>query len=422
MIYPELHYLKLLLNKIEDNLGWGSSSGWTNYDFEKLADIILDHTSVNLSITTLKRIWGKLKYDNDPSTATLNTLAKYAGYTDWRRFLICMKEESPSPMEKISKNEPSIRHEGSQRKYLLTGGIAGMLLISYFLLSSIKKAPYINPKDFQFKADKMLTVGVPNSVVFTYNARAAKTDSVFIVQTWDIRRKTLVNRNGTNHSAIYYYPGYFRSKLIIDSVIVKTHDIQIATDGWLGLVEDRVPFYFSKHDIEKDSGISVSGELLQKNHFYSGSELPNVRFFNQRDMGDLKNDQFEFETKLRSEDSSGSNACRFTEVLIQCKDDIIIIPLCNRACVGDIGIYALGAHKEAKSADLSGFGADLSQWTTLKVTGHGKSLNFYVNGKPATSLESTHETTGIVGLQYRFHGAGSVKDTWFANVAKRWDF
>jgi hypothetical protein len=95
-------------------------------------------------------------------------------------------------------------------------------------------------------ADKMKTEGVRNSVIFHYNARA-KPDSLFIVQTWDISRKTLVSAENNEHSAIYYYPGFFRSKLIADGQIVKTHDVWITSDQWLCLLEEEpIPIYFDK--------------------------------------------------------------------------------------------------------------------------------------------------------------------------------
>lgn len=116
---------------------------------------------------------------------------------------------------------------------------------------------------FQFEANKIKKDGVPNSVIFTYDASKATTDSIFIVQTWDTRRKTLVSKTNHNHSAIYYYPGYFRSKLIIDSTIVKTHDIQTRTNGWLCLAKkDDTPLYFTKEECKKNGIVEVDKNIL----------------------------------------------------------------------------------------------------------------------------------------------------------------
>ncbi|MEP7267392.1 MAG: hypothetical protein ABI844_07155 [Saprospiraceae bacterium] len=73
----EREYIRKCLLDIENKLGWGTSTDWSNYDLEKLSDEILVKTSVALSATTLKRLWGKVKHEHSPSLTTLNTLAQF---------------------------------------------------------------------------------------------------------------------------------------------------------------------------------------------------------------------------------------------------------------------------------------------------------------------------------------------------------
>ena len=70
----------------ESNTGWGSSDEWTNQDFVILSDKIQERTGVALSHVTLKRVWGKVKYDSLPTTHTLDTLVQFLGYENWREF------------------------------------------------------------------------------------------------------------------------------------------------------------------------------------------------------------------------------------------------------------------------------------------------------------------------------------------------
>src|ERR1700761_2936248 len=69
---------------IESRMGWGNSEQWTNQDFLALSEKIREQTGVTLSHVTLKRIWGKVKYDSLPNPHTLDTLARFAGYDNWR--------------------------------------------------------------------------------------------------------------------------------------------------------------------------------------------------------------------------------------------------------------------------------------------------------------------------------------------------
>jgi len=70
----------------ESNTGWGDSDEWTNQDFVILSEKIQERTGVALSYVTLKRVWGKVKYDSLPNTHTLDTLVQFLGYESWRGF------------------------------------------------------------------------------------------------------------------------------------------------------------------------------------------------------------------------------------------------------------------------------------------------------------------------------------------------
>src|ERR1700735_1775434 len=70
----------------ESNTGWGDSDEWTNQDFVILSEKIQERTGVALSYVTLKRVWGKVKYDSLPTTHTLDTLVQFLGYENWREF------------------------------------------------------------------------------------------------------------------------------------------------------------------------------------------------------------------------------------------------------------------------------------------------------------------------------------------------
>src|SRR5580704_836579 len=85
-----MHTDEFLIEKtkklFESNTGWGDSDEWTSQDFVILSEKIQERTGVALSHVTLKRIWGKVKYDSRPNTHTLDTLVQFLGYENWRGF------------------------------------------------------------------------------------------------------------------------------------------------------------------------------------------------------------------------------------------------------------------------------------------------------------------------------------------------
>jgi hypothetical protein len=230
-------------------------------------------------------------------------------------------------------------------------------------------------------------------------------------------RRIAVSPSGTDYSAIYYYPGYFKAKLIVDTQIVRTHDLMITSDGWLAVAEaDPVPIYFKKEEVARKEGIEVDSNTLARYHLTLQPAAPKVRLFYMKDLGDLSDSDFTFETTLKTGPPQGSGVCQHVQVLIQCKNDVFIIPLAAQACIGDIGLYTAGATASSRNADLSGFGCDLTQWTTLRVTSSHRHLTFLVNGKPAWSANFPDDPTDIIGVQYRFSGTCAVRNARFTTA------
>ena len=226
------------LLQIEKKLGWGKSSGWSSYDFEKLSDTIHQGTGMKLSANTLKRIWGRLNYESDPSTTTLNILAQYLGFDDWRNF--------------ITKNE--IREKTSKpirakKYYLVVIPILISLPLIYILLSGssfLEKRP--DPSDFSFSSEK-ISEGIPNSVVFKYGIPPyiKNGDQLEIQQSWDDSKRRSISNSDSVATSIYYSPGYFMAKLLANDIVVKEHGLLIPSNGWLGLLEDgEFPIYLDE--------------------------------------------------------------------------------------------------------------------------------------------------------------------------------
>lgn len=400
-----------LRESIENRLAWGSAEDWSNYDFEKLSDEILKITGVNLSVSTLKRFFGKVKYGSSPSVTTLNTLSRFVGFEDWRDFE--SKEEPIAEVKAETKEKASKAKSGLPKQYYIFSGI-----ILLFIVASTfyyRSQPKYNPSDFSFSSKTILTSGLPNSVIFDYDASKVEApDSVFISQNWDVRRRVPVDKNGKHYSSIYYYPGYFRAKLMAGDVILKEHDLQIITDGWLSVLTapwGERPLYFQKEETETDGQVEVPKELLEKYGIGLFPDLPEVRFYNQKDISGFTTDNFEFETEVKSGFSDGKAACQRVDIYLQGKEDILILPISRPECVGELFLAAFGVGVSSQSEDLSGFGSDLNDWVKVKVTSIDKHISFFINEKLAFETEIPNNPVDIVGVQYRFEGPGTIRNT-----------
>lgn len=79
------HALELLIELTNNTLDFVPSSPT---EFNELSLDIERKTGRSLSLSSIKRIWGYIKYDGYPSSTTLNTLAIYNGYKNWDTFLL----------------------------------------------------------------------------------------------------------------------------------------------------------------------------------------------------------------------------------------------------------------------------------------------------------------------------------------------
>jgi hypothetical protein len=407
--------------QLENHLGWGSSEFWSNYDFEQLSERIAQQTGVSLSVSTLKRILGKVDYKSSPSPTTLNTLAQFLKYANWRDFQLRTTQTSETPVEHTI-SLPRTR----KTKRLNQGlALASVFLLGLIVFLLLRKTPY-NPADFRFTSNTVLTRGLPNSVVFNFDvSKAYDDDSVFISQSWDIRRKELVDKNDHHHSAIYYYPGFYRAKLMVGGQVLKEHDLQINTDGWLGLVEadwGKEPLYFQPSEIVDDQMVHVTDEMLRRHGIKRGPAAPKTILVNQQVSQGIKTDQFDFSTEVKSLSDSMASGCQRVDVVLHAKNDLLVVPLVEPGCTGDIYLAAYGYYASSRKANLSGFGCHPSQWTRLQVSCQSGLMTFYVNQKRVYQVRIKNRSAEIIGVQVRFTGPGAVRNTSVQSATKKMIF
>lgn len=410
----EAFYLKRCLEKVELQLKRGPAGKWTGYDFEQLSHEIMESTGILLSVTTLKRIWGKLKYTSLPAITTLNALAKYTGSSDWNAFKQEMaghvaEEELPSEREGIQK--------ASKYVFWLIGGSLLLILIALFAFFYPAPRESTDRASYSFSSNKILSAGLPNSVIFNYKVPESGKTSVFITQSWDESRKVEVSRKNHVFSSIYYEPGHYKAKLMVGDMVMKQHELLIRSTGWMGMTnnESGTPIYFRPEEILKDNKVVVDDKLLTKYNLAKPHSAPLIRFFNVQDIKGIASDNFTFETSIKGSAGNYGIPCQKMEVSLMGKGDIMSIPLCSKGCVGDLSLYAWGQVTDSKTADLSGFGCDLNDWVKVRLESKNGITNIFVNGRLAHAVKHSGPPVSIIGLRYSFNGAGSVQDTRLTN-------
>ena len=394
---------------IEQKLDWGASEVWTSVDFENLQQRILDETGVSLSASTLRRIWGRVDYQHLPSGTTLNTLAQFAGYSDWRVFI----RSQPTPALPLNPIEPAPVQPINQRiNWRRLGWISGAVVV-FALLGIVafeQKNRSVNVEQYQFSS-KPLTRTIPNSVIFTYDASASPTDSVYIQQSWDTHLRASVSKAGPTYTSIYYEPGFYQAKLIVGNRVVKEHPLLIPTNGWLATISNKpVPIYIKPTVFMEPGQMCLPIITIQAQNVPLQPQTPLVKYFNVGNFEPVPLTDFSFSSNVKNDYNEGSATCQFSWIILVTNGMPITIPLSTKGCVSELALLDGARTISGKTADLSSFGVDLTNWVHVTCRSEGGKLYVSINDKVAFSSALPTKKMDIVGLIYGFRGTGAVKD------------
>lgn len=398
--FDDRHILDQCLRRIEDQLEWGPADQWHNDVFNELSELILERTKVSLSPTTLKRVWGRLKYSGAPGINTLNTLARFSGAENWRAFKLEAQAPAPAP--------PTGVHRKPFPKRTLLYSAAGLLtltLLAILLLSgSGNRAPSTYPADFSCAP---LTEGLPNTVVFDLDLGDLSSDSMFIQQYWDVTKTIRIAPGQKQATGIYYFPGYFRAKLLVDGQILKEKDLFVTSAGWMATLDyDPIPKYLFQEDLASDQFLGLPSSALEE--IASNEQTLSSTFHNVGDLGEVSGDDFIWESKFRTVYSEKWAVCQSTRLIVVGTKGALIIPFSIPGCSSENNLMLNDVYVDGKKNDLSAFGCFGSDPLEVSIQNHRKHIRIFANGQEIYSSAYQDPLGKVVGLRYKFLGAGEV--------------
>ncbi len=397
--YPEHKLVLRCLKEIEEKLGWGNSDQWHNDVFIELSETIQGHTHVLLSPTTLKRIWGKIAYKSAPSISTLNTLSQFAGYNNWRDFKNKSKVKEPSWITKKILQNMSI--------IVIAASIMTLVFISFYSMIGSKrnKSALTDISKVTFSS-KPITEGLPNSVVFNFDLNNIKSDNLYIQQYWDKTKTIKVKSTQNQATGIYYFPGYFGAKLLVDGNIIKEHDLFIKSGGWVGTIEYKpVPKYIPQNDL-LGNYLSMPTSIIEE---IKSNEDPLVTSFHLvDDFNNVYGDYMSIGTSVRNLYRDKWAVCQAFRIVILGTSGAMVIPFSIPGCVSDINLMLNDVYLKGKEHDLSAFGADFSEFRNIDIVIKEKKVTIYLDNMETYSRSYNESIGNFVGIRYKFLGAGEV--------------
>ena len=396
-LYQEYHIVQKCLKEIEEKLEWGNSDNWHNDVFQKLSDRINDETNVLLSITTLKRVWGKVNYDHAPSISTLNTLAQFAGYESWHEYKIKSNSKHSPRKEKIPFSTQGI--------IVVSAIILAIVFITLFsLVGPGSSKPSIDYSLIKFSS-RPVVLGMPNSVIFNFDLGEIDSDSIYIQQFWDPTKTIKINSDQKQATGIYYYPGYFRSKLLVDGSIIKEHDLFVRSPKWLATIDyEPIPRYVV--DAKNDSILKLTDKASKE--VKSWEKPTSSTFHLVKDFEVISGDDMELSTTIKNTYNDKWAVCERANIIILGKTGAFIIPFSIPGCVSDLGLMLNDKYYSGKENDFSAFGVGLNEAKDIQIITKDKSVKVFVDDEEIYSGTYNEPIGDFVGIRYKFLGTGEV--------------
>jgi len=402
--------LSRLLASIENELNWGPAKEWNNRDFERLNILILERTKVSLSSSTLKRIWGKVNYNNQPSLTTLDALSRFAGFESWREFC-----RQPAASDRsVPPFIPEAAFPAKRKKsYVFAFAIlmAVLLVILFKVFNSRQNITSSRDHSAYSFTSKAITRDIPNSVVFNYDARAAGSRPVMIQQSWDKTRRNTVPADIHQFTSIYYRPGFYQAKLIVANEVVKEHPLLIPTKGWLGLLaKDPAPVYLGEEEFLHQDHLGISAEFLRQKLSQEQWEAPVAEFYNVGNFVPVPINSLSFTVDLKNTFSAGASKCAVINVQLITDNQPLNIPLSMPGCISNLYLSNGEDDISGRSNDLSSFGIALGKWTRVSCkTSNGK-IDYLINDQLVYQTKQPKKKLKVLGIGITFQGGGMIKN------------
>lgn len=368
-------HLSKCLDRIAEQTGWGPYESWTHPQFVELSNQIFQKCGVMISVTSLKRIFGKIKSDHEPQRETRNALARFVGYADWDDFV---KHTPVDFQEKATKTNDKLWK--SRNKLLL----AGIFFIIVFLSVVIYMVYHNKPVDFSsvFFEGKYLSGSSPHTVVFDYDIRPIR-DSVFIDfdDSFSETRREYLSPEHQTITHHYLLPDLYRVSLVNKNKVFRTTHVNLYTNGWQCYFGYNNRKNFFPIDIEKgDHLLGVSPDSIFKTGLVRKDEDIVLKYRLVNDFW-INGDRFSLKAKVKDTKKLETMHCFSASFIIHGDSGKVGIGFTSEDCIHKAWVRYGNVKLDGKYHDLSALAADFTQLQDLEIIVSDKHLKVKIGGK-----------------------------------------
>lgn len=407
--------LDICCQKIAAQVGEKQILEWTNSDYIKLGRLLSRKTKVQLSESTLKRIFGKSRTSERyyPQKATRDALAQFIGYRDWYEFEFRHTAQivHQKVIPKIIEHLPEKKKTKNSATWLMLASLLGLA----FILTLIVQKP-ANKDHSAINDVKLVCVNpigsIPHSAIFKLQGKGESVDSLgnFSIQFGDgkIKRTSLTGLmlNHYYEAPGRYYPLLFYKNKVIDSAYV-----YLQTEGWAVTGENPT-------DTTRVYPVSIPGFDTKKKLFitakaasHAGIDTLHTFFisFTNAKPTQINGDNFEFSAQLKTSANRIGVRCSQVDISIYGEKDKHAFSIIRPECTVWTRYHFSENMKDGNQDDLRAFGHDLSKGGMLKLHIKNKVVNLFINNKPVYNTQYEKSIGRVMGVKILFSGLGSFE-------------
>jgi hypothetical protein len=375
-----------------------------------LSEAIEKSTGTRISVSTLKRVWGKTGQGVKANPVTLDTLVRFIGYTGWLEYYA----------EKKGRSEGlSFRKRGKTIRNLLIGGVVLLLIIAgYFSLKKIINPMGFDPDTIHLEIKDPIHT-FPHTLEIFYNLGSVKKRECAyvllegmgtIIDTIPLDKDNRWDKTHLRYKVVM--PGVYEAVLCINHQEVKRIQVVTQTKGWVEWVSerDRVKRLFLPQDtILRDGYIQISLDQIdairldpyhtRTSHLYCNKQLSVVRSGN-----------FMFEACLKNEYLiTTSRECAITYITLLFERSYISFCLVNEECMFHAHIFiAKETVMQGKYHELGFLANNMHQWNKARLKSVDGKLFFSVNNSIPVEVPIEKDYGALYAL--KISGLGSAVD------------
>jgi len=383
---------------IEKKLNWEASNFWTHSFYEKLSDTIEKEVNDKISVSTLKRIWGKVKPDFGVSIYTLNILARFVGYHNWNSFVNEQNIDQFAKKEDIQTVLVAKRKIHWQKYGLITLIIVIIFFIFvYFFVLKSKEKEYVL---FYTKRSSKFA---PTQCNIFYNIKSLDNNEKchMLLGEGDVK---ILNPDSHQFSKIFSSPNHYFLKLYREETLLKIVPFTVFTNGWQKSIKFREK-QFVVDTLVEDNLSQIPLAFVQK---YEKRNIPYwIEYLNVNSyFAAVDCDHMEFEIRFKIFEQKAPLESQFA-VNFQGDSSNIRFHLSNQA---NLGMYSRISEKiiEKNAQEQKHFVKDLSDFHTLKIRNIKQNLTLFFDNQEIYKTKYTKAIKNLVCLQFLMFGCGEL--------------